>query len=413
MPEDLVADPQHLSGLSNVVEEIANDGYRIATLTREHCRVSPAGFGGEIFQPLMQPFTAAAEATSKRQSDISGKNLSTSTELNRAAWLYHEQDKKNYEALNAATVDMYTGQPVAVDSGVENPGVVKDYYASIWYPKPNTINTDPPSAAPPELADLISETTGVIGDVNDAIKDVTRMADQEINIIETVLSPITVNWNELRRIGETYKLAGNGMEASGKNLEDALGRVGPNWDGQAAIAFENWARAQIAAMKWEGPTGRVICDLFNVISDRIRECIRTACEKLKEMVVSMVDFRSAKDLLKFVAKKIPIIGTIAEAIDLSTKIWKVVDMVLDIKREIEELRNRITELMQFVTDPIGKGAEWVQQKMEPVTGAVADAAKKAALVNDINSIAHAEDTLNRPKNSYEIGSGEQPWAAAT
>ncbi|MFI5720983.1 hypothetical protein [Nocardia sp. NPDC051750] len=413
MPEDLLADPQHLAGLSKAMEEIANDGYRIVTLTREHCPVSAAGFGGEVFQPLLQPFTLAAEATSNRLSGISGANLSTSTELNNAAWLYHEQDKQTYEALNAATIDMHTGQPVAVDSGFENPGVVKDYYASIWYGKPNIIKTDPPSAAPPELADLISETTGVLGDVNDAIKDVTRMAGEEINILETVLNPITVNWNELRRIGETYKVAGNGMEALAANLEDGLSKVGPNWNGQAAIAFEDWARPQIAAMKWEGPTGRVICDLFNVISDRIRECIRTACEKLKDMIVSMVEFRSVKDVLKFVAKKIPVIGTIAEAIDLSTKIWKVVDMVLDIKREIEHLRDRITELLQFVTDPVGKGKEWVQQKMEPVTGAVADAAKKAALVNDINSIAHAEDTLNRPKDSYEIGSGQQPWQAAT
>ncbi|MGW0177809.1 hypothetical protein [Nocardia sp. NPDC003345] len=412
MPEDLVADPQHLSGLSNVVGEIADDGYRLSTLVREHCRVGTAGFGGEIFQVLLQPFTLAAHGTSRRMADISGKNLSTGTELNAAAWLYHERDKQTYEALNAATLDMYTGQPVSVDAEYENTGVVKDYFASVWYPKANTINADPPSAAPPELADLISETTGVIGDVNDAIKDVTRMADQEINLIETVLNPITVNWNELRRIGETYKLAGNGMEASGKNLEDAVTRVGPHWNGRAAISFEDWARTQITAMKWEGPTGRVICDLFNVISDRIRDYVRTACLKLKEMIVSIVDFRDVKDLLKFVAKKIPIIGTIAEAIDLSTKIWKVVDLVLDIKREIEKLRDRITEMLQFITDPIGKGKEWVQQKMEPITSAMADAAKKAALVNDINSIAHAEDTLNRPRDSYEIGSGRQPWEAA-
>ncbi|WP_040789018.1 hypothetical protein [Nocardia paucivorans] len=106
----------------------------------------------------------------------------------------------------------------------------------------------------------------MVGDVNEAVKNVTRMAGSEVNMLETLLAPITANWNELRRIGESYKLAGNSMESCGGNLEEVVRRVGPHWDGKAALAFEGWAQSQIAAMKWEGPVGRVISDLLPTVS---------------------------------------------------------------------------------------------------------------------------------------------------
>lgn len=412
MPEKLVAKASEIAGAGKTLESIGDDGTAIAKFVSECCVVQPGGLGGPILDPLLQLFTNAAERTGARMASIAQTTTASGDELNRAAWMYHDQDKQTYEALNAATKDPLTGQPVALDTDQENAGIVLDYPDPTSYPKPNSIELDPPSAAPPELADLIAETTGVVGDVNEAVKNVTRMAGSEVNMLEMILSRITANWNELRRIGESYKIAGNSMESCGGNLEDVVRRVGPHWDGKAALAFEGWAQSQTAAMKWEGPVGRVICDLLTLIADKIRDGVRRACEKLRDFIVSFVDFRSAKALFKTLVKKIPGIGTALEIVDLARKIWSVVDLVNTIVREIEELRNRTKEFLEWIGNPTRKAKDWVAQKLEPITGRVDNAAQKAALINDIAKVSQTEDTLSRPKEAYETGSGREPWEDA-
>ncbi|NKY86372.1 hypothetical protein [Nocardia veterana] len=411
MTEHLVADPHEIAGLSNAVKDIAHDGNTIAIFVGKCCNVDGGNFGGKILEPLTVPFRVAADATKSRMGDIANQTMVTSGELNRAAWLYHNQELQNYEALNAATVDL-NGVPVSVASDHENPGFVKPYLDPVSYPKSEELKLDPPSAAPPELADIIAETTGIVGDVNDSIKNVTRMAGNEVNILETILSPVTANWNELRRIGESYKVAGNAMETSGSNLESAVRRIGPKWDGKAAIGFEDWARKQISAMKWEGPVGRVVSDVCNEVADKIREGVRTVCQKLQEFIKSFIEFRGAKDIFKLVVKKIPFIGTAIEVLDAARKIWNVVDLVKTIIQEIETLRNSLKQFLEFVSNPADKGKQWVEQKLEPITSKVDNAAEKAALVNDIGMISQFGDTLNRPKVGYDIGSGTQPWENA-
>ncbi|MCM6772978.1 hypothetical protein NDR87_05025 [Nocardia sp. CDC159] len=411
MSEILVADPHEIAGLSNAVEEISHDGNNIAIFVGQCCAVDEGNFGGMILAPLVSPLRVCADQTRTRMGDIANQNAVTSGELNRAAWLYHGRDRRNYEALNAATVGV-TGKPVAVNADRENAGFVRPYPDAAAYPKPEQIRLDPPSAAPPELADIIAETNGALGDVNDAIKNVTRMAGNEVDILATCLAPITTNWNELRRIGESYKVAGNAMEASGANLDDAVRRVGPKWGGRAAISFEDWAGKQIRAMKWEGPVGRVISDVCNEMADKIRDGVRRACRKLCDFVVSFVEFRGAKDVVEQLVKKIPGIGTAIEILDLARKIWDVVDLVRAILREIEEVRDRLKEFLEFVTNPAGRGRQWVEQKLEPYTSKIDAAAKKAILANDIARIGRVNDTLDRPHQGYDIGSGAQPWESA-
>ncbi len=410
MAEHLITDPHEIAGLSNVVKDIASDGYKIAIFVGQCCNVDGGNFGGKILEPLTKPFQVAADATRTRLGDVSNQTMVTSGELNRAAWLYHNQELQNYEALNAATVDI-NGRPVAAAADHENAGFVKPYLDPVSYPKED-VTVDPPSAAAPELADIIADTTGIVGDVNDSIKSVTRMAGNEVNILETILSPITANWNELRRIGESYKVAGNAMEASGNNLDNAVRRIGPKWDGKAAIAFEDWAQRQSSAMKWEGPVGRVVSDVCNEVADKIRDGVRTACQKLQEFIKSFIEFRGAKDIFKLVVKKIPFVGTAIEVLDAARKIWNVVDLVKTIIEEIEKVRNSLQTFLEFITSPADKGKQWVEQKLEPITSKVDNAAEKAALVNDIAKISQFGDTLNRPKVAYDVGSGTQPWENA-
>ncbi|WP_040795283.1 hypothetical protein [Nocardia higoensis] len=402
------ADPSWIAGMGVATENIGSNTGDIASFVDQHCPVAPEGFGGAILDPLTTPFRIAADRTRDRFRNISDVTKNTGDELNRAAWLYHEQDRQSYEALNRATTDLVTGQPVDVDPNRENLGLVADYPAPVAL-NVAAPNLDPPSAAPPEIADLIAEASGAVGDVNEAIKNVTRMAGNEVNVLEKALTPITANWNELRRIGECYKVAGNAMEQSGNDLEAALGQLGPHWDGKAAISFEDWARRQSEALKWEGPVGRIISDILTEVANEIRNGVRRVCELLRDFVASFVDFRSTKAVFKQLVKKIPGIGTAVEIFNLAKTIWEVVDLATGIVEKITDLRNRVMEFLEFIADPFVTAQGWVEEKLEPFTSRVEDAAAKAAQANDVRKIADVNDTRERPKEAFEVGSGAQPW----
>lgn len=110
------------------------------------------------------------------------------------------------------------------------------------------------------------------------------------------------------------ELAGISLEQSGGNLDSAVERIGPRWDGRAAVAFEEWAGKQSTALKWEGPVGRVLPDCLTEIADAIRDGVRSACEKLRDFIASFVDFRSAK---QWVERKLEPITSRMEVAELT------------------------------------------------------------------------------------------------
>lgn len=397
------ARPTEIAGLANLVDDIGVDCASISKFINDNGRPKGELFTGEIISDLLQPLHSAADITRSRMADIGVHNASAAVELNKAAWMYHDQDQKNYAALNAQTREVMSAVPGEYGSDVERPGQTADYGAAAQYPKPESVKLDPPEVNREELAGLIGEVAPWLRDVNEEIKSVTRTAGEEVDPLVLILQPVEGNWNELRRIGEAYKVAGNAMEASGKNLESGVVRVGPTWNGKAAIAFEqNWARRQIAAMKWEGPVGRVIADVTGMLADEIRAGIKAALTKLRDMLLDYIDVKSVKGIFKQVIKRVPGLGQVVEVIDLGHKIYTIVTTIRHIVDKVEEAKNRLKEFLSFISEPTAAVASKVQEKLEP-------SLKRAAVGKDLAEIVQINSTLERPREGYEVGSGRQPW----
>ncbi|MCX5042095.1 hypothetical protein OG921_02665 [Aldersonia sp. NBC_00410] len=409
MVEQFRALPSQIAGLSTLVTSLGEDSAKVAGFIDQNG--PPSGdFSGPIISDLLEPLRTCATVTGGRMRDIGVANTSSGIELNKAAWMYDDQENKNYAALNAVTHDVPSASPVDYGPDTERPGQTDTYDDVTTYNKVETFKLDAPSANKEDVADLVTEVAGWLGDVNETIKSITRTIGAEVNPLDMVVSPLTGNWNELKRIGESYKVAGNAMEATGKNLEAGVKQVGEYWDGKAAIAFEeNWARRQIAAMKWEGPVGRIVNDGLTVVANEIREGIKTAVLKLKDMLEDYVDIKTAKGILKNVLKKVPVLGWTLEIADLARKIATVVDSVQEIVRKVEELKNQLQEFLRVVTDPAHAAIDKMNQKLEPITTRIDDGARKVAIANDIASATEINSTLDRPREGYEVGTEHQPW----
>ncbi|MEV0250842.1 hypothetical protein AB0H76_29905 [Nocardia sp. NPDC050712] len=408
MSETFLAVPSEIGGLSVLVKEIGEDCTAASNYIAKN---GPAAdwLSGPIIDELIPYIEAAATATQRRMGDIAIITGESASELKTAAWMYHSKDQQTYEALNKHKVNLATRESVPVSSDQESAGYTLEYEGSASYPKAENVDLAVPTANKEDTAALIAEVFPPLGQINDAIKSITRMAGNEIDVMGKALNPIPGNWNEVRRIGEAYKIAGNAMEASGKNLDAGLAKVDPHWDGKARLAFGDWAVAQSAAMKWEGPVGRIIADILGLAADKIRNAVKWIIEQIKKLLESRIKITSLEGALRFVANKIPVVGTANEIREIGTRLYEIIKGTIDMVLEITKLRDQIMHLLEVIKDPAAAGkakvTEVLEQKIQPYL-------KRAAVADDVAKIANLNSTLNRPKNDFEVGSGRDPWADA-
>lgn len=419
MTETLSANPSEIAGLGVLLTSIGADLRSVSDFVAKEGKAAD-WLHGPIIDTLVAPIDDAADWMSQRHRVLADTTTGSGTELNKAAWMYHDQDQRTYAALNAATESALPG-----DDSTEESGVTAQYEGAANYPKPESFKLEAPAANKEELAGLIGEVFPVLRSVNDSIKNITRSAGNEYDPLGKCLEPIPGNWSEVRRLGEVYKAAGNGIEACGKNLESGLKRIDgstngqPNWDGKAAVSFHDWATRQIAAMKWEGPVGRVVSDCAGEVADMIRDGIRIILDKLWGMLNKYVDFDDIKGALKSVANilssALPGLGA-ARIAKLVVDIGILVNSAIEVVNRIKELAEAFKSLLDIVKDPVGQLRENAKQKLEeviaPVTSKIDNATRAAAVGQDLAQIADYGATTNRPTQSYDVGSGTAPWENA-
>ncbi|MFI5779013.1 hypothetical protein [Nocardia sp. NPDC051570] len=414
MGETFKANPSELAGFGVLVGGIGEDAATAATFIGTEGY--PASWlHGPIIDGLLAPVRGAADGTKSRMDTLADTTNVTGLELNKAAWMYSDQDNRSYDALNNHTYlgPVGPGKPNTTPGTIEAFGVTEAYASPASYSKPEEFTLDKPQANKEDTAALIGEVAPVLGDLNETIKNITRTAGSEIDPLGKCLEPIPGNWSEVRRIGEAYKAAGNGMEACGKNLESGLKRIDPTWDGKAALSFNDWANHQIAAMKWEGPVGRVISDALGAVADEIRKAVKSILQKLWGILEDQIDFTSVKGVFKTIGKKIPLVGQAWEIVDLGRKLFTIIDTAINLVQKIKALVDKVKKLLEFIKDPIGQLKDRAEQKLDdtiaPITDSVQDATRKVALAKDVAEIARIDNTLGKPKDGYDAGSGSNPW----
>lgn len=329
MGEIFRAIPGEIAGLAKLISDIGDDATKAAEFAGQEGQ--PAEWlHGPIIDEMITPIREMALATKVRMGDLAKTTTATGVELNKTAWIYADQDHRNYAALNAHTFLAPAGPNGQRETNpdVEGAGITEAYVSPVAYPKPEEFKLEKPQANKEDTVALIAEVAPILGDLNETVKSITRTAGNEIDPLGKCLEPIPGNWNEFRRVGEAFKAAGQALETCGKNLESGLKRVDPSWDGKAALSFNDWANRQIAAMKWEGPVGRVLSDVFGVVSDEIRAAVKTILQKLWDILNDQIDFSSVKGIFKTIGKKIPVVGQVAEIVDLGRKIFKIVSTAI-------------------------------------------------------------------------------------
>ncbi|MFC8934096.1 hypothetical protein ACFT1A_18645 [Rhodococcus sp. NPDC057135] len=405
MDESFTADSSEIAGLSKLATQIGEDAGVGCRLVLHH--TAPFGdFDGELMRLLSTPLQAYTDVTYRRYANLASGCATTGMHLNRAAWMYHDQEKRNYDALNAhsemSIVDM---SPYNSENPIPGPAVPYDSPAEF---KPaNAVDFPPPQSATDDIRKVIAESAGWVGDVDNGFKIVTGWSP-----LERLIAPLSGNWNELKRIGDAYKTGGDGIEKCGLNLEDGTKRVGESWDGLAAQSFDGYSRKLSEALKWEGPHGRVVKEVLYVLADQIRRGVESALRFLERKLDDQVQITDGTSAMKWVLRRVPYAGPSIITVELVSAAFSTAQKVQEIVDDIRVLVECLKEFLDLVTSPSGKLSEMSERLLAPVVDTLDDANKKTELGLSIAGVADAEGVLNTPKTGYNPGTGRDPWADA-
>ncbi|MFI6432210.1 hypothetical protein [Rhodococcus oryzae] len=403
MGEVFEADAKEVAGLAVLANDVADKAGEAARFTQDNA--APGGnFGEGLMQTLFSPLEAAADAASSRFDGHTAMCRGIGTELNRAAWMYRDQEQKNYEALNAqipaCLLDEY-------GSDVAAPGFAEDYPDPARYVAPEDIKLEPPVTDAEDIRTLIADRAGWLGDVDDAIKAVTGWS-----ALEETVKPIGGNWNELKRIGESHKVAGEAMENCGKNLEAGAKQVSDHWAGKAEEAFQDYAHRQVEAMTWEGPVGGVIKRLLEVAADEIKRITLEVVDNLADLLIKEVTIDDVISLLKFAVKKVPFVGTTIQGVVIVDIIMSVKDRVTVLVDSIRGIVDTVSGFLAAVVSPSGQLNELSEATLGPIAKKVDGTKKQAEFARDLASVADADGPLHKPTEPFSVGIGPDPWADA-
>lgn len=400
--ELLSADATEIAGLGNLLDRIGVD-----TLASHRHLLDHAGLGenvvGEILQKLRPYLARFQEITRSRQVHLSANCGEMGAELNKAAWLYADQDHENYDLLNA-----HTSLPPlpGIDRGSSDraaTGHVDEFDGAADYGHPQGIDYPPPNPAVDDLSDVIADAAGWLGEIDRTIVELSGWSP-----LRDATIPVNGNWNEIRRIGEAYQIAGDAMEAAAESFEAGVRRVDGYWNGAAAQAFTEYADRQTSAMRWEGPAGRTISAVCVVISEQLRDAALAVVKKIVELLESEVAIENGRGAVKVMLKKVPVVGTAWQIERIIEICWQAMELTMELIQKIQQVVDDFGAFLDALGDPEGQVGKKIDDTLRPLNDLL-DYGKQTV---EAGKAADLRPVLDTPDEDFSVGSGDAPWRDA-
>lgn len=402
MNDSLAARAPEIAGLGNLLESIGADTLGSHRYLLDHAGLGE-GVAGQVLQRL-QPYIARfQEMTRTRQVHLSVNCTEMGAELNKAAWLYADQDEKNYDLLNAHT----TLPPLpGIDRGSSDRaavGHVDEFDGAVDYGRPESIDYPAPNPVIDDLRDVIDDAASWLGEIDRTIYELSGWSP-----LNEATIPITGNWNELRRIGQAYQTAGDAMEAAAASFEAGARRVDGYWNGAAAQAFAEYADRQSNAMRWEGPAGRTISAVCEIVSERLRDAALAVVEKIVELLESEVAVENGRGAVKVMLKKVPVVGTAWQIERIIEICWQAMELTMELIQKIQQVVDDFGAFLDALGDPEGRVGKKIDDTLRPLNDLL-DYGKQTV---EAGKAADLRPVLDTPDEDFSVGSGDAPWRDA-
>ncbi|QWF83180.1 hypothetical protein [Amycolatopsis sp. CA-230715] len=196
----------------------------------------------------------------------------------------------------------------------------------------------PPPPDGKNIQELVNEAGWEVAGVDWAFKKVTGHS-----IVETVIMPITGDFNKIQQNAEAWKTISNSMKQFSATMSGNADIITQTWRGPAGQAHKEYVdRYWKIGLTVEGKIADTIGKGFETLADQSQKLCGKALDLLKRLV---------DKILQALAKLcVPVAGWIAaasmiwDAFELYQKIVDIIDMVKDIIKKIGELWDSLKSL---------------------------------------------------------------------
>lgn len=189
----------------------------------------------------------------------------------------------------------------------------------------------PPPPDGKNIQELVNEAGWEVAGVDWAFKKVTGHS-----IVETVIMPITGDFNKIQQNAEAWKTIANSMKQFSATMTGNADIITQSWQGPAGQAHKEYVdKYWKIGLTVEGKIASTIGKGFETLADQSQKLCGKALDLLKRLV---------DKILQALAKLcVPVAGWIAaasmiwDAFELYQKIVDIIEMVKDIIKKIGEL----------------------------------------------------------------------------
>lgn len=271
------------------------------------------------------------------------------------------------------------------------------------YGRPHGIDYPAPNPVVDDVRELLDDAASWLGEIDTTIFELSGWSP-----LNEATIPITGNWNEIRRIGHAYQIAGDAMEAASESFMAGVRRVDGYWNGAAAQSFTDYADRQLSAMRWEGPAGRTISAVCAVISEQLRDAALAVVRKIVELLESEVAVDNARGALKVMIKKVPVVGTAWQVESIVEICLTAMDLTKELIAKIEQLVDDFGAFLDALGDPESQVGKKIEDTLRPLNNFL-DYGKQSV---EAGKTADVRPVLDTPDEDFSVGTGDEPWRDA-
>ncbi|MDG3012644.1 hypothetical protein G4X40_21110 [Rhodococcus sp. D2-41] len=409
MAERFAAQPTEIGGMACLADASADHLIRARSLM--NAGTPGPGYSGllELLAAPIEQYTAAAAGRVQRRHDVT---FGMANELRHTAWHFSSQDHANAQAL--AQQHSSLASVILADSCA-----MVTVYDGIPGSEAFAVRDEPDFTAPPaaecDVRGLIDSTTGILKDLDDAVRTVTQWVGggDGWSPIEAAIKPIAGNWAELERSGKAFAKAGTACEQVAGNLRDGARRLDTTWDGKAAIAYQDYVEHLAKALAWEGPLGRLAERVLKATSDQIQETATALLDKISQVIQDRIIGAGLKDVFIRNATKVVPGGWIFQMIEIGHAI---VDIWMAANELINDIKNLIADavaVIDAIENPADAIANALAEKLQPLQEKVDELQDNLEMAGDVAAVSDVTALTGAPTSNFAVGPGEQPWQDAS
>lgn len=367
MAEGFYVEEAHVAGFGEMTSEV--HGQLLSCLVHGHEARPSEGYSG-LMALLSPPVDAYVTSIGDRVSPLSALVGAMRDELVAAAWDYHGTDQSVYEEFHR--------NPLTPSQGYTT---IKDFPTPVAYSAGTDPALDVPAHEDPPIADLVDEVGGSINVVDWVVEHVAGFSP-----VEKIVEPLSGNWTELERAAEILTQLGNAYDQCASNLTAQLGRLGPHWNGGAAISFEGYTTRLAAGIAIEGPINRLVAHVVTEIAGEI--------EAAAEFMVSTLKTAVDKIAKAIATGWVPFVGWY-RVYDTARTVIQVFQDAKELVESIESAIDQVEAVIAAVNDPVGFVTDKAEEVLEPY-------AQGAQVASDL---ARLDPTaiIDAPDSEYDAG----------